>query len=165
MTTDNNTNNNGKGFARKTQTAPTPSASNPEVPDAYLDQVLIRADSAIASLEQAQQQNAASAIERHAQSLKLRTQELTETFSILLDPDLPVALAELRATQEVSDRLGKRRYPSRTALPKVRIDIPEVPDFSRFYSPVGRSDRRLGESTTGSNVESPNAVSTMPCGN
>jgi hypothetical protein len=162
----NNNSNGGKGFAPKAQ-QPDPPAPNPtpSPSDAYLDQVLVRADSAIASLEQAQQQNAASAIERHAQSLKLRTQELTETFSILLDPDLPVALAELRATQEVSDRLGKRRYASRTALPKVRIDIPEVPDFSRFYSPVGRSDRRLGESTTGSNVESPNAASTMPCGN
>jgi len=114
---------------------------------------MAQADSAIAGLEQAQQHNAAAAIERHAETLKLRTQNVQETLAILLDPDLPIALAEIRATQEISNRLGKRNYARRTALPKVQIDIPEVPNFSRFYSQPGQSDHLLVESTSGSSPE------------
>lgn len=97
-------------------------------------QIQQQADLMIQGLHQAGLANSAAAIQRHADRLQIQTGDLERTFTVLLDPDLPVALAELRAGRTISDRLGKRQPLPYTPLPKVEIELPGIPDFGRFYS-------------------------------
>jgi hypothetical protein len=122
--------NGSKGSQPKTTQNQSESPSNADPVAAIQSQ----ADSVIEALHQAGLANAATAIKRHVQALEVNTNELTQTLETLLDPDLPLALAQLRAARSINDRLGKRRELPVGGFKKVSIDVPATPTFSRFYA-------------------------------
>ncbi len=122
------TTNNGKA-AQQQQNSQSGQSAFDEV-----GQIQQQADLMIQGLHQAGLVNSASAVQRHVHRFQTQVAELEKTFSVLLDPDLPVALAELKAGQVINDRLGKRQPLPYTPIPKIEIAIPGIPDFGRFYS-------------------------------
>jgi hypothetical protein len=130
----NNHSSNGSSPSSNNGTQPQPMSQSGQSAFDEVGQIQQQADLMIAGLHQAGLANSAAAIQRHADRLQTQTADLERTFTVLLDPDLPVALAELRAGRTISDRLGKRQPLPYTPLPKVEIELPGIPDFGRFYS-------------------------------
>lgn len=130
----NGSNSNSNGHSPQDST---PQTGQSESQFDEVAQIQQQADLAIEALHQAGLANSAAAVKRHADRLGIQVGDLTQTYKLLLDPDLPHALAELRAAREINDRLGKRQPLPYTPVPRIQIEIPEIPTFGRFYSSAG----------------------------
>lgn len=121
-----------------------------------------RADTAMQGLQQAGQHHANAAIARHAEALAENSSQIAETLQLLLDPRTAVALAEIKAADQINDRLGKCEPRARViAYQKVRIPLPSSPSFSQFYSslPSPEQPALVGASETQSQSEQSNPES------
>lgn len=141
MTQDQPKGNHSKGFNQnKTQENKEMNNQQPNHSQSKSDENLAaindRVETVVDGLTNAGKHNAANAISRHAEALKQQTSDIQETLSFLLDPDLPYQLAVLGAAKEINDRhLGKSAATVMNwKLPPIKLEIPEVPNFSGFYN-------------------------------
>ncbi|HEY9657149.1 MAG TPA: hypothetical protein V6C65_01700 [Allocoleopsis sp.] len=142
----NSNNNEHKATERPNtnqQTEQQPSFADP------VEQVRSQADVAISGLEQARLNYAAAAISRHAEKLEMDSDQIAKTLQTLMNPELAVALGELKAANAINNRSVADRPLPVGNIGGVPLQIPGIPSFGNFYSSASQSAPQLAASTSG----------------
>lgn len=147
-TTNNSSNNGRKATEHPNQATATeqPSFADP------VEQVRSQADVAISGLEQARLNYAAAAITRHAEKLEMDSDQISKTLQTLMNPELAVALGELKAANAINNRSVADRPLPVGNIGGVPLQIPGIPSFGNFYSSVSQSAPQLAASTSGNEL-------------
>lgn len=139
---------------------------NQSSPDEQLEALFNQATQIITGLQAGENHNAASIVLAEAENFRHSATKLAEVVEFYRNPDARVAMAYVIAGQNIANQQSKKFQPQMLALTVPPLELPGLPNFSRFYPSSDLSQLQLtdGSSSNESNNSNQNSEAT-PVGN